>query len=228
MHFPYEHPRWKEVMGSFLHPGGKELSRRLLALCAFPRGARILDLGCGLGATLQLLREQGTDAVGLDRSSKMLEEASRHGPVLSGELQAVPLENASLDGAICECVLSQQPRAFPAVQEMYRILKPQGLLGMTDLFARHEQSFPKTPCTEDTLYSCSEGALFRQDLEELFRKEGFFLRCFEDHSRLLREYAARLVWEELLESPFRDCSCKALGYGLWVWQKKEFPEEILS
>ena len=44
-------------MGEALHPGGEALSRRLIRLCDFPPGARILDAGCGMGAALGLLVE---------------------------------------------------------------------------------------------------------------------------------------------------------------------------
>ena len=75
MSLPYEHPLWPSVMGQCLHPGGEALSRRLLALCAFPSGARVLDAGCGPGVTLGLLKESGLDAVGLDRDERMVGQA---------------------------------------------------------------------------------------------------------------------------------------------------------
>ena len=224
MLFPYEDPRWFHLMGSSLHPGGKPLSRRLLSLCAFPGGAKILDFGCGPGATLQLLRQEGADALGVDCSESMLARASRHGPVLKGNLRAVPLEDDSLDGGICECVLSQQSRPGEILREVRRLLKAECLFGMTDLFARtappsgggSSSQFQET----GDLHPCAQGALPRKEMEELFLQEGFELLHFEDHSRLLREYAARLVWEGLLELSHGSCGGSPKGYGLWIWRKR--------
>ena len=82
MTLPYEHPKWRQVMGEAFHPGGERLSKRLICLCDFPPGARILDAGCGMGATLGLLVEEGFDALGLDRSDDLLAEAERRGQVV--------------------------------------------------------------------------------------------------------------------------------------------------
>ncbi len=222
MLFPYEDPRWFDLMGSSLHPGGEPLSLRLLSLCAFPRGAKILDFGCGPGATLKLLRQEGADALGVDCSESMLARASQHGPVLKGDLRAVPLEDDSLEGGICECVLSQQPRPGEILREVRRLLKAEALFGMTDLFARNSPpSVGGSSESEETrnLHPCAQGTLLREEMEELFLNEGFELLHFEDHSRLLREYAARLVWEGFLELSSGSCGPSPRGYGLWIWRK---------
>ncbi len=221
MLFPYEHPRWFQVMSPFLHPGGEALSLRLLSLCAFPGGAKILDLGCGPGGTLGLLRAQGAHALGLDRSESMLARASLHGPVLAGNLEAIPLEENSLEGGVCECVLSQQPRPAEVLREVRRVLQEKSLFGLNDLFAREPGSSgnDNAPESAEGPRPCSQGALLRKEMEALFLEEGFELLHFEDHSRLLREYAARLVWEGFIESPGRNCLCRPLGYGLWIWRK---------
>ena len=223
MLFPYEHPRWFEVMGPSLHPGGEALSLRLLSLCAFPQGAKVLDLGCGPGATLGLLLQGEADALGLDRSESMLARASRHGPVLRGDIGAIPLEDGSLEGGICECVLSQQPRPTNVLREIRRVLREKALFGITDLFARKPPPPGENNSPEHTGEQgpCAQGALLREEMEELFLKEGFKLLLFEDHSRLLREYVARLVWEGLLELSHGGCGCSPRGYGLWIWIKAD-------
>ncbi|HOO62491.1 MAG TPA: methyltransferase domain-containing protein [Synergistaceae bacterium] len=226
MLFPYEHPRWKEVMGAFIHPGGEELSLRLLSLCDFPRGARILDLGCGAGGTLGLLRRQGANPLGVDRSESMLEQASLRGRVMPGEAEKLPLEDAILDGGICECVLSQQSEPLRVIREVKRVLKEGSLFGVTDLFSlsNHEGKTSYGERKQNAL-SCVQGAPSRKEMEHIFTDQDFVLLHFEDHSRFLREYAARLVWEGLLEGPGKTCFSKPLGYGLWIWEKRTFSEK---
>ena len=213
MPLPYEHPLWPSVMGQCLHPGGEALSRRLVALCAFPAGARVLDAGCGPGVTLGLLRESGLDATGIDRDEKMLRQAGLRGPAARGELEALPFEDESFDGAVCECVLSQQNPLSGALAEIARVLKPGGVLGVTDLYALEGCSSP--PCGTG---SCRDGAVPAADMERAFLDPGPQPRLFADHRETLRECAARLVGAGSLEG--EGAGSRRLGYGLWICRKR--------
>ena len=56
-----------------IHPGGRALTDRAVALAGWPRGSRVLDLGCGSGAALGYLRSQvGFGACGIDPSTLLL------------------------------------------------------------------------------------------------------------------------------------------------------------
>ena len=58
----------------------EEISRRLARyLPLFPEGGEVLDIGCGRGEFLALLRERGGRPIGLDLSDSMLEEARAQG-----------------------------------------------------------------------------------------------------------------------------------------------------
>ena len=213
MPLPYEHPLWPSVMGPCLHPGGEALSRRLLALCAFPAGARVLDAGCGPGATLGLLKESGLDAVGVDREERMLGQASLRGPAARGELEALPFGDESFDGAVCECVLSQQNRLSGVLAEIARVLKPAGVLGVTDLYALEGDNTAR--CGPG---SCRDGAVPAAEMERAFLDHDLQPRFFEDHRKALRECAARLVWAGILEGD--GAGSRRLGYGLWICRKR--------
>jgi len=213
MSLPYEHPLWPSVMGRCLHPGGEALSRRLLALCAFPAGARVLDAGCGPGVTLGLLGEGGLDAVGVDRDEKMLGKACLCGQAIRGDLEALPFGDESFDGAVCECVLSQQDRLSGVLGDIARILKPGGVLGVTDLYALDGCDTPR--CATG---SCRDGAVTAVEMERAFLDRGLQPRFFEDHRKALRECAARLVRAGILEGG--RAGSRRLGYGLWICRKR--------
>jgi SAM-dependent methyltransferase len=73
-------------------------------------GAVVLDAGCGSGAQAQWLLDQGAEAVGIDVSPRMIEEAERccggRGRFLVADLaKPLPLEPASLDGITCSLAL---------------------------------------------------------------------------------------------------------------------------
>jgi len=215
MTLPYEHPRWRQVIGEALHPGGECLSRRLLSLCAFPPGSRVLDAGCGAGATLGLLTEGGFDAVGLDRADDLLLHARYRGPVVKGDLRQLPFKDGSFDGAICECVLTQQEDLSQVLIELARVLKRGGVLGVTDIFATNHIDCGRDFRVKDG--SCINGARPASEMDEAFKAHGFEIPFFEAHPKLLRDCTAQLVWAGVIEAPPKMCC--SLSYGLWLCRK---------
>ena len=94
-------------------------------------GARVLDLACGDGALIAILREAGHDVTGLDRSSDELAAARRRlGPGLPlhlGEARALPFEDGSFDAVTCHMAFMLMERPAEVVAEVGRVLVPGGL-----------------------------------------------------------------------------------------------------
>ncbi len=94
---------------------------------AFPRDARVLDVGCGEGEQLDVLRERGCHPVGVDLSSASLQRCRRQGGrVARAVAEALPVATASCDGLICKVVLPYTDERR-AVAEMARVLRPGGM-----------------------------------------------------------------------------------------------------
>jgi arsenite methyltransferase len=117
--------------------------RRLVraALAATP-GERILDVGCGPGFyCAELLEEVGPNGsiVGFDSSPQMLALAARrcegHDYVEFHEADAtsLPVEDASMDGALCVQVLEYVPEVAAGLSELYRALRPGGRVVVWDV-----------------------------------------------------------------------------------------------
>jgi len=105
-------------------------------------GARILDLGCGLGDdTFQIAeRVAPTGRVtGVDISANMIDEArlraeSRRLPVdfEVGDSQALRFDTGTFDGVRAERLLMHVPDAERAIGEMARVLAPGGRISVFD------------------------------------------------------------------------------------------------
>jgi len=101
------------------------------ALDSFARylipAARVLDLGCGPGRDIELLRARGARVIGADLSLGMLREARARvgGALVCGDMGALPCASASFDGVwLCAALLHLQRADSPrALAEVRRILR---------------------------------------------------------------------------------------------------------
>jgi SAM-dependent methyltransferase len=96
--------------------------------------ARVLDVACGFGGQLALLRGPGREAWGLDASLPLLRhcrrrfEAAADTPLVCAAAEALPFRDRSLDRIVCQGSLDHfaEPRAF--LREAARVLRTDGRL----------------------------------------------------------------------------------------------------
>jgi len=112
-------------------------------------GERVIDLGCGAGIDTLLaarLVSPGGHAIGLDTLPEVLEQAeanARQGAItnvewLRGELESIPLPDASVDVAISNGVLNLSPRKGRAMSEIFRVLAHGGRISIADIVLDEE------------------------------------------------------------------------------------------
>jgi len=108
------------------------------------RGEIVLDLGCGGGIdTILAARAVGREgkAIGLDMLPEMLERAALSASEATvtnvewvrGELEALPLDDATVDVAISNGVVNLSPRKSRVFAEVYRVLRPGGRFVAADI-----------------------------------------------------------------------------------------------
>jgi arsenite methyltransferase len=114
-------------------------------------GEVVLDLGCGAGTDL-LIAAQKTGpagrAIGIDMTSAMLERAAagaREMGLANVELhesliEALPLEDASVDVVISNGVIDLVPDKEAVFAEIDRVLRPDGRLQLADVVIHTEVS----------------------------------------------------------------------------------------
>jgi SAM-dependent methyltransferase len=92
-----------------------------------PPEARLLDVGCGTGATAAALTEFGTVA-GVDFSPLALERCGRRGltNLMQGQAEALPLRDGCVDVIVATDILEHIEDDHAALREFHRVLKPGG------------------------------------------------------------------------------------------------------
>jgi len=99
----------------------------LLALLDAQPGERILDLGCGTGDHVAALRAAGVDAIGVDSSPAMIEQAlTRHPGLPVSVADARDLDGGPFDGILSNAVLHWIPEAGQVAAALVRALRPGG------------------------------------------------------------------------------------------------------
>ncbi len=129
---------WDEVRA--LDLPAEEIAKAVLA--ALPGQApRLLDIGCGTGALLELVAPRVGAAVGVDASRDMLalartrlaERGLSHVSVRQADMYRLPLPDAAFDVATLQMVLHYAEDPAAALAEAARPLRPGGRLVIVDL-----------------------------------------------------------------------------------------------
>ena len=109
------------------HRGRRNMVCRILQRYA-PPNARILDVGCGAGATTEALRRFG-DVSGLDMGLAGLRHAKARGlAVACGSALNLPAGDACFDVVVALDVLEHLDDDGRALGEIWRVLRPGGIL----------------------------------------------------------------------------------------------------
>jgi len=177
-----------------VRPGGFSLTERGLSVCGFGGGARLLDVGCGTGASVDFLRrDHGFAAVGVDMSGSLFPVAGDAAglPVAIACAEALPFSDGCCDGVLCECVLSLVKEPKRAIREFSRVLRPGGCMILSDVYERLSDSgHGETGADTDGRNGQLQSMAF---VERLLEDAGFETLLWEDHTRHLKELAAQLI-----------------------------------
>jgi SAM-dependent methyltransferase len=144
-----------------------------VALAALREGDTVLDLGSGAGFDCFLAAKRVGDkgrVIGVDMTPAMLakarENAQRGGytnvEFREGHIEALPVEDKSIDVIISNCVINLSPDKAKVFAEMNRVLKPGGRFFISDLVLLQE--LPAALKSLDEVYcACIGGASLKKD-----------------------------------------------------------------
>ena len=175
------------------------------ALAELREGEVVLDLGSGGGIDVLLsARRVGPTgkAYGLDMTDEMLalarENARKAGAenveFLKGEIESIPLPDASVDVIISNCVINLSGDKGRVLREAFRVLKPGGRFAVSDVVVRGEVP-AEVKRSVELWIGCVAGALEEREFEALLRDAGFENPEIEP-TRIYQVEDARLFLEQ--------------------------------
>ena len=106
--------------------------RRAIAALALPTGAQVLDLACGTGDLCRDLASVGHAAIGVDLSEGMLNAARTHSPLVRGDAEMLPFDDAAFDGIVCGFALRNFVDLGVVLGECARVVRSGGRFAALD------------------------------------------------------------------------------------------------
>ncbi|HEY2686842.1 MAG TPA: methyltransferase domain-containing protein [Streptosporangiaceae bacterium] len=154
-----------------------------VAVADLQPGESVLDLGSGGGLDVLLsARRVGPDGIayGLDGSPDMLTLARANAAraavpnarFLHGHIEDVPLPDRHVDVVISNCVISLSADKAQVLAEAFRVLRPGGRLGVSDIIA-DDGLDPVQRAAAEHAMGCACGTLTSTEYEQLLADAGF-------------------------------------------------------
>jgi SAM-dependent methyltransferase len=154
-----------------------------LTIAELRPGETVLDLGSGGGLDVLLsARRVAPDGIayGLDASSDMLTLARMNADkaqitnarFLQGHIEDIPLPDDHVDVIISNCVINLSGDKPRVLAEAFRVLRPGGRLGVSDVTA-DEGTDPARLTVAEQQVGCLAGALTQPEYQRLLVAAGF-------------------------------------------------------
>jgi SAM-dependent methyltransferase len=175
------------------------------AMASLRRGEVVLDLGSGAGIDCFLAAEKvgpSGRAIGVDMTSEMVERArenARREKIANvefrlGEIEHLPVADASVDVIISNCVVNLSPDKPQVFREAYRVLKPGGRMFLSDIVLLKE--LPRAVRESIEAYvGCIAGASLKADYLAAIRAAGF------DDVDIVKEATAEAAFDNRSAGP---------------------------
>ncbi len=160
--------QWDSLQASFY---SEKVRDRALATAAVRSGATAADIGCGSGFITEGLIRAGLRVIAVDQSEVMLTAMKRKFAGIAGvdyrcgEGEQLPIADDAVDYVFANMYLHHLEKPPIAIKEMARIVKPGGILVITDLDS-HTFEFLRDEHRDRWL------GFDRRDIRQWFREAG--------------------------------------------------------
>lgn len=162
-------------------------------------GDVVLDLGSGAGFDCFLAAQKvgsSGKVIGVDMTPEMVEKAQSNARKYGysnvefrhGDIEALPVENSSVDVIISNCVINLAPDKEKVFREAFRVLRQEGKMYISDMVLLED--LPEELKNDSSLLAgCIAGAVLKEEYLRLLEKAGFSVEILnEDLDISKRQY----------------------------------------
>jgi arsenite methyltransferase len=153
------------------------------ALASLRPGEIVLDLGSGAGFDCFLAANKVGPTgrvIGIDMTPEMLSKARKNAKKAGytnvefrrGEIEKLPVDNASVDVVISNCVINLSPDKKKVFKETFRVLKSGGRIAVSDIVLLKELP-EKIKNSVEAYVGCISGAIHKDRYLQLLKDAGF-------------------------------------------------------
>lgn len=168
------------------HKSGADLEVLVKSLGLEP-GMKAIDLAAGTGFTAAALAREVSKVVAYDGTVEMLEQAGKLAQeenldnieLVVGDVMDLPFENSTFDVATCRRAAHHFTDMKKFLSEVFRILKPGGKLGVSDMLRPENDEADIFNELERVRDSSHVGAIRTSTWEELLTEAGFQVESME-------------------------------------------------
>ena len=187
----YEQDWVQTILGDSFHPGGTDLTGRLIDSLQIDASESVLDVACGIGTTSMMVGQRhGAGVTGIDFSEVNVQRATETAAeqnasvcFKTGDATNLPVDDAAVNHLICECAVSTFADQTAAIKEFYRVLKSGGQVAISDMVLNGH--LPEKLQTLLAPWTCLASAKSAAGYQQLFLDHGFVVTSYEDESQAL-------------------------------------------
>ncbi|MDX9893241.1 MAG: methyltransferase domain-containing protein [Patescibacteria group bacterium] len=156
-----------------------------IAKLRISKNDKILEIGCGAGAFLLPLYEQGYNVAGLDYSQSLLDAAKKvlvGANLVCGQANNLPFKNGEFDVVISNSIFHYLPSidyAAKVLNEMFRVLNQSGRAAVLDINDQAKQDFAEDLRRKEI--GNKEYEEKYKGLGQLYYPKSFFENFAEEH-----------------------------------------------
>ncbi|MXZ90210.1 MAG: class I SAM-dependent methyltransferase [Chloroflexi bacterium] len=170
------------ILGDSLHPGGLRATNRLGRAMGLQPGWHVLDLACGIGTSATALSrvfrchvtglELGAVAAENSRQRALEQSVPANVAFVRGDAEMPPFRSGAFDAVIIECATSLFADKPSAIREVRRLLRPGGVIGLSDVTVEPGSLPPELDSTVGMML-CLTDALPAGGYQTLLESAGF-------------------------------------------------------
>ena len=148
---------WTLEKSHWWFTGRRRLLKYLLSSLSIQQDSPIVDVGCGVGSNLDLLKSMGFKVIGIDSEIYSLQLAKRRlstPTLLNGNIMNLPIKSNSIGIIIAMDILEHLKEDTTGIYEIHRTLKQEGkvvftvpafqcLWGIQDIVGKHIRRYSK-------------------------------------------------------------------------------------